>query len=100
MPEGDLLIAKKDSGKCVGIIREGLGEVQGDGLSIDLLFNDDIFGEMVYILEQYRSGGGAAGNFDTEQRMIIWRNMAKIPAKRSIDSHQHIYGDEAVAENA
>ncbi|MFT5169276.1 MAG: hypothetical protein ACI8P3_004525, partial [Saprospiraceae bacterium] len=63
--EGDLLIAKKDGGKFFGIIRRGFGRVLVGGKTIAILSKGNLFGEIAYILDQYRSADVVAGDSST-----------------------------------
>lgn len=112
--EGDLLVARKDGGKFFGIIRRGFGKVVIGGKTIAILSKGDIFGEIAYILDQYRSADVVAGDSSTEiilfnatvmeqtasdsDKVIIWNNLAKILAKRLVASHKFVLGEEEVEE--
>ena len=95
--EGEILISEDDTGKALGYVQKGIVQVVIGGKTVVLLSEGDIFGEIAFILSTKRSARVVAAGPDTEivlfsemafhslqeaDRMIIWRNLARVVAKR------------------
>lgn len=101
--KGDLIVAAKDGGKYVGIVRSGCVIVQVDHKPIATLRKGEIFGEIAFILNQRRSADIIAGDSTTEvillsasllnkmkkekDRTTIWKNLAEILCERIITTN-------------
>ena len=101
--KGDLIIAAKDGGKYVGIVRSGSVIVQMDDKPIATLRKGEIFGEIAFILNQRRSADIIAANPATEvillsasilkkmknkkDRTTIWKNLAVILCEKIITTN-------------
>jgi hypothetical protein len=98
--EGEVMISEKDGGKTFGFIRKGMVRVMIGEQTIVTLGPGDILGEIAFILHSNRSARVIAAAPETEvvlfnesalnrlpsaeDRMIIWRNLARILAQRVV----------------
>ncbi len=98
--EGEVLITENDGGKSFGFIQKGIVKVVIGSKTVVMLGEGDIFGEIAYILNSKRTAQVIAASPDTEivlfsdsaiqnlddeeDRMIIWRNLARVLAQRVV----------------
>jgi hypothetical protein len=98
--DGETLISKEDSGKTFGFIRKGIVKVMIGETTVVMLGEGDILGEIAFILQSSRSARVVAAGPETEivlfnetainrlpsdeDKMIIWRNLARILAQRVV----------------
>ena len=97
----DVIVAANDGGKVFGIIKKGFANVVINNRSVALLHQGDIFGEIAFVLDTRRTATLIAADDETEvllfsasalkrlenteDQIIIWRNLAKVIARRLVD---------------
>ena len=97
----DVIVAANDGGKVFGLIKKGVAQVVINGQSVALLSEGAIFGEIAFLLDTNRTATLIAADDETEvllfsasalkrladheDQVIIWRNLAKVVARRLVD---------------
>lgn len=95
---GDVILAADDGGRFLGIVRAGAVEVRRDGVTVAVLGEGEVFGELATILGARRTADVLAVGDDTEvvlltrsaldhvtdpsDRAALWQNLARILAVR------------------
>ncbi len=96
----EVLINENDGGRSFGYVRKGLVQVVIGGKTVISLGEDDIFGEIAFILQTPRTAKVVAASPDTEvvlfnesavdrlhtesDRRVIWQNLARVLAQRLV----------------
>ena len=104
--ENDVLVAEEDGGKGLGIVLKGKVEVIVEGKTLVRLDPGELFGEIAFVLDTRRTASLIAAAPDTQvllfstsayQRLsdeadktTLWRNLARVLAKRVLTSDKLI----------
>jgi len=95
---GDVIIAADDGGRSMGIVLDGVVQVEKEGRLLGLLGEGELFGEMAVVLETRRTAQVVAAGDDTRVLLLsqtgpgrlkdpadqagLWRNLARVIAER------------------
>lgn len=105
----DVIVAEKDGGKSIGVVRRGFVEVIIDGKTVGILGQGDLFGEIAFVLNINRTAKLVAGTDNTEvvlysvsafkrlektaDQIAIWQNLARILANRILQKDEFTLAD-------
>ncbi len=95
---GDVIIAADDGGRSMGLVLEGVVQVEKDGRVLGMLGEGELFGELALLLDTRRTARVVAAGDDTRvllfsqnaprrledpaDQATLWRNLARAVARR------------------
>jgi hypothetical protein len=95
---GDVIIAADDGGRSMGLVLEGVVQVEKGDRVLGVLGEGELFGDMAFVLETRRTARVVAGGDDTRvllfsqsgpkrvkdpaDQAVLWRNLARVIAQR------------------
>jgi CRP-like cAMP-binding protein len=93
-----VIIAADDGGRSMGLVLEGVVQVEKGDRVLGVLGEGELFGDMAFVLETRRTARVVAGGDDTRvllfsqsgpkrvkdpaDQAVLWRNLARVIAQR------------------